>query len=291
MVKFVFDVNRLKDAESITAPELQPTDPQKFITKAWLDDAIHNVETNFMKYDTDAERVPIMGLIRCSRGGNTRALKEIARAIKAKMPDVAVIYVSFNDYSSIEADEKGDLVSALCLRIAFAALKDDDPAKNESSKEALGACFGDFKSANRVTKSDIITWLSKKPCLLLIDDMNIGTENAPSDSKSELYLFLKRYFLSGAMRYFVFSSHIISTSFEAKDYLDSKGHRRMIPNWLPQIPDLASVSLSLHLDFRLTALRAIYNGLISSLLLEPDDDDFAKQKSAVKSLKNGKCTD
>ncbi len=127
-MKSIFDVNRLKDAESVTPPTLQPNDPKEYITKAWLDDAMHTVEKNVLNCDSNAQHVPAMGLIRCSRGGKTRALHEITRAMKAKRPDVAVIYVSFNDYSSIEPDEIEDLVAALCLRIAFAALKDSDPA-------------------------------------------------------------------------------------------------------------------------------------------------------------------
>ncbi len=289
--KSAFDLNRLKDAESITPPELQLTEPKEFITNAWLDDAVQTVEESFLKYDTDAERVPVLGLIRCSRGGKTRALKEIGRAMKAKWPDVAVIYVSFNDYSSIEPDEKEDLVTALCLRIAFAGLKDNDPARRESSEKELSASFGDFKSANRVSKSDIITWLRKKPCLLLIDELNIGTRNASSDSKQMLYLFLKRYFLSGASRYFVFSSHIISTASEAREYLDTTSHRVLILKWLPRILDLASVSSSLHLNCRLTALRAIYNGLIPSLILQPEMTVFGKRDDVVSSLNDQACTD
>ena len=40
LVKSIFDVNRLKDAESVTPPKLQPNEPKEFVTKAWLDDAV-----------------------------------------------------------------------------------------------------------------------------------------------------------------------------------------------------------------------------------------------------------
>jgi hypothetical protein len=42
-----------------------------------------------------------MALVRCSRGGKTRALKEIGLALKEKMPECVVLSVSFNAFSGV----------------------------------------------------------------------------------------------------------------------------------------------------------------------------------------------
>jgi len=66
--------------------------------------------------------VPPLALIRCSRGGKTRALKEMAKALKHRLgPQASVIYISLNDYSSLGESEQNNAVRALCRRIAFEA--------------------------------------------------------------------------------------------------------------------------------------------------------------------------
>jgi ATP-dependent protease ClpP protease subunit len=44
----------------------------------------------------EEDRKSPLGLIRCSRGGKSRALCEIARHLKRNKPDIAVISISFN---------------------------------------------------------------------------------------------------------------------------------------------------------------------------------------------------
>jgi hypothetical protein len=74
--------------------------------------------------DEGAERVPPMALVRCSRGGKTRSLRELACLLKTKLPDVAVIFISLNDFSTLETWENNDQIGALCRRIAYMSLKD-----------------------------------------------------------------------------------------------------------------------------------------------------------------------
>ncbi len=72
-----------------------------------------------------------MALVRCSRGGKTRALEEIAHSLRRKRPEISVVFVSFNDDSVIKDWEHADPVAALCRRIAFAALDIAVPNKHD----------------------------------------------------------------------------------------------------------------------------------------------------------------
>jgi hypothetical protein len=95
----------------------------------------------------DPERIPPMAVVRCSRGGKTRALYEIANTMKNDKNEdimeaakdhwggpVAVIYVTFNDNSSVETWEQLDPLQALLQRIAFVASRErnDDEIKLEA---------------------------------------------------------------------------------------------------------------------------------------------------------------
>ena len=77
--------------------------------------------------DGTLRKVSPMSLVRCSRGGKTRALYEIANAMKGyskHLEDhVACLRVSFNDYTSLLPWEQADPLQAVLRRIAFAASK------------------------------------------------------------------------------------------------------------------------------------------------------------------------
>jgi hypothetical protein len=99
-----------------------PGETPGFMGKKWLKNRVAEI----IKYYNIKEsafglfRVSPMGLIRCSRGGKSRALLEIGTMLKKKLPDTAVIFVSFNDQSSIKEHEQHDPLHALCVRIAYA---------------------------------------------------------------------------------------------------------------------------------------------------------------------------
>jgi hypothetical protein len=155
-----------------------------------------------------------MALVRCSRGGKTRALYEIAAAIKKNFSDCAVLYVSFNDWSSVKPWEQSQPLEALCRRIAASALCnlgiDDMHEKYE-----------DFYNAN-VSADAVLKWLGKTPCVLLIDELNNLTSLNDDKVQSEpLVTFLKKHFLSSENRYFIFSSHVVSTIGQLSEYMDS----------------------------------------------------------------------
>ena len=58
--------------------------------------------------DEGFHRVPPMALVRCSRGGKTRALTEIAKQIVDKQIADCVIFVTLNDWSSISPAEQSN---------------------------------------------------------------------------------------------------------------------------------------------------------------------------------------
>jgi hypothetical protein len=96
-----------------------------FISKPkWLKRTVKLILKHFNAKDEGAERVPPMALVRCSRGGKTRSLRELACLLKTKLPDVAVIFISLNDFSTLETWENNDQIGALCRRIAYMSLKD-----------------------------------------------------------------------------------------------------------------------------------------------------------------------
>ena len=85
--------------------------------------------------------------------------------IRKELPGVAVIYVSFNDFSSLDPWEMRDPVGALCRRIAFAALKGREEFPTDDD-------FDSFRQT-MVTEGDILSWLGDTPCILLMDELNI----------------------------------------------------------------------------------------------------------------------
>lgn len=87
-------------------------------------------------------RVLPMAVVRCSRGKNTRSLYEIARIMRRETcsrDPIAVLFVSFNDFSSLLPDEQKDPLQALCQRIAYLA----NPKRTAS--EDIQKAFANFQ--------------------------------------------------------------------------------------------------------------------------------------------------
>ena len=111
-----------------------------------------------------------MALVRCSRGGKTRALKEVAHQLHRKLPGTAIIFVSFNDLTPVQPWEQADPLGALCRRIAFAARRRPDPTQPLSPKDEMDQ----FKAFNyAVTPDQIEQWVANTPCILAIDELNL----------------------------------------------------------------------------------------------------------------------
>ena len=151
------------------------------------------------------KRVPPMALVRCSRGGKTRALYEIAKICKEKIKVDSVIYVSFNDSTSLGEWEQQNPLQALCVRIAFAALRQSDPYRTKSEQ------FGQFLSRDFVVgPQQLLEWLGNSSAVLLVDELNnlrMLTEKQSSEA-SAFGLFLKHHFLGGKVSVFrLFFAH------------------------------------------------------------------------------------
>jgi hypothetical protein len=207
--------------------------------------------------DGEGIRVPPLGLIRCSRGGKTRALKEIARKIKSDNlgDEAAVIYISLNDYSCMKMGEQENPVEAICKRIAFEA---------RHSKNGNGL-LGKYNQFNmQVTVENIKNWLGDTPCVLLIDELNKINNDANTEA---LYDFLK-LFLSMEKRFLVFSSHIVTTSTNFSQYCDGAFSGRLVT--VLELPVISYVQQAIRaFDYPdLDARTALFLGLIPALIHE-----------------------
>ena len=267
------ELSRLKSPLSVTPPELNPDEPKQFLTQDWLNEAMAIIKHYCGMRDSGAERIPPMNLIRCNQGGKTRALKEIGMAIKSTMPDTVVLFVSFGDFSRIQDYEKNDLVTALCQRIAFAAL-DNKPSDLRSG-------FSEFQKTTLLDKTSVMKWLGNNTCVLLIDDVNIGTTGIEKDVMKSFCLFLKDYFLGWKGRYFVSTSDILSISLNLALHMEYVSERGAVNKELPVIRNLNEATIALKLNDQLSIFTAIYNGFIPSLLLQPIDNNFVKLQEAA----------
>jgi hypothetical protein len=222
------------------------------------------------------DRVQPMALVRCSRGGKTRALEEIGHCLRRKRPEVAVICVSFNDYSSIQDWEHPDPVAALCRRIAFAALNIKNATKHDYDR---------FAKTN-VTGSDILNWLKDSPCVLLIDEFNLL--NMTREQANPMADFLKTHFLFDSGRFFVFSSHVLPKSVSLANFMDSVSDRGVKLRQLPLVPsNLRDARTKLGWP-TLTVREALYRGRIPALIWvthKNPDFNFFKRAVAIGSVR------
>ena len=238
---------------------MEEYDPTFIAQDGWLEDTVKTIMEGLHHEDSSRRRVSPMALVRCSRGGKTRALREIARCLKDK--GVPVILVSFNDFSDLLKEEMQDPRGALCLRIAFEAnmernhdhlhkkpmhltehTSDDGAGKriNTSSQTQ----FRDFRKKYKGSPEVIEEWLSDHQCVLLVDELNILIRReTPSDDLkeyAELCQWMKHTFLSQSGRYLVFSSHIATLTKDLATFMDQISERGVIVRQLPLIPSLSS---------------------------------------------------
>jgi hypothetical protein len=192
----------------------------------WLDDTATLILKYFNAKDEGAERVPPMALVRCMYGGKTRSLMELAHRLKTTLPDdVAVIFVSLDDFSTLRPWENDDQIGALCRRIAFYSLKDR-------------VHYREFEHEN-VQMDTILPWLGTSKCVLLIDELNQFSLD------SAVARFLKENFLVDAGRYFVFSADAVTTTTQLSQLMDTNSNRDVIIHPMPLIPSLAEASKKL----------------------------------------------
>ena len=265
------------------APDPKPD----FISVNWLEDAIVRVICGLQNTDDRRaennrdndmlKRNPPLGLARCSRGGKSRALKEIAAKCRnhpingfdvvddtpvAVKPTLTCIYVCFNDTTSIEPWEQDDPLQALLRRIAFGAA-----AKTEEKPQSFASFMEDRPTWDMAS---FLEWIGNTPCLLLIDELNLlkkFTERGSLEA-SNFGIFLKKYFIGMENRYLVFSSHLLGTLNFFSRYLDSsEASSRHVE--LLDLPLVPSLQQAVGLKKGLNSVReAVYYGLIPGIIFE-----------------------
>ncbi len=94
------DVSMLVPVEEVPLPPILDTEPKFTCAPGWLEETVSQAVKQFEAKDEYELRVPPMALVRCSRGGKTRALRETARLLKAR--NIPVLFVSFNDYTPLK---------------------------------------------------------------------------------------------------------------------------------------------------------------------------------------------
>ena len=242
--------------DEVVIPQLNEENPPAFTAPDnWLESICEEILQWMQKGDTAAVRVPPLCLSRCSRGGKTRSLYEIAKFLKSK--ETAVFYVTFNDWSAIQGWEQEDPVGALFRRIAFAALKERNYQDAKQYKSIMNAA---------VRKAWIEKWLGSRPCVLLIDELN-AVENlgTPRSSSESIATVLKEMFLKEKGRYFVFSTHVATTSDSLAQYMESTSARTVLKRALPLIPSLQAARANLQ-NGDLTIQEAFFFGLVPAMI-------------------------
>mmetsp|Transcript_22762 Transcript_22762/g.32681 ORF Transcript_22762/g.32681 Transcript_22762/m.32681 type:complete len:537 (+) Transcript_22762:613-2223(+) len=236
----------------VPPPMVSGSEPE-FVDEEWLSKRVEDILSLYRTSDTMAFRLPPTAFVRCSRGGKTRALKEIAKRLKS-IVHASVIFVSFNESSDISSWEQVDPLGALCRRIAFAARR-NRKANYDS----------DFAKAD-VKPEQIVEWLGRDPRILLVDEMNncnsLLEKSIPSTNLAE---FLKKNFLSKEDQYLVFSSHIVSTVGQLSSYMDSGSSRPIAIHELPLIRNVTN-AIKIFRWPELNAGKALFYGLVPALI-------------------------
>ena len=238
--KLSFAVDMLLPPEEVIPYSMN--EPKRYVSNVDFENIANEISPYFEEFNEDMDhtvdfnRTPPLALVRCSRGGKTRALTEIAKKLR-KTLTACVIYVTLNDWSSMRPEEQGDPLLALCRRIAFVASKDSNATKFQGPK------WNAFYESNiHVEPEDIEEWLGDTPAVLIVDELNNLDEllKKGSNAASEFGLFIKCNFLDRPKRYFIFSSHNLGAQEFFSLYVDpSGGSMRAV--LLQEIPILQSL--------------------------------------------------
>jgi hypothetical protein len=253
-----FDVTKLVASPLDVAPiAVHEEEPEFCAEDGWLDTCIADMIKRLNAVENLPERIPPMGFMRCSRGGKTRALRELNKRLWEQHADIAVIYVTFSNFSSWLPWKNQDAVGALLRRIAFTCSINRSAMPEHHSYAA-------FEELD-VHVDHITNWLGDTPCILLIDELNVlDMDKAQSEKMAS---FLKTHFLVSKNRYFAFSSHVAPTGKGLANFFDSISERKCLSKQLPLIPadGLADARRKLKHP-SLTVTQALFRGRIPALV-------------------------
>eukprot|EP00522_Entomoneis_paludosa_P011916 CAMPEP_0172440764 /NCGR_PEP_ID=MMETSP1065-20121228/1375_1 /TAXON_ID=265537 /ORGANISM="Amphiprora paludosa, Strain CCMP125" /LENGTH=660 /DNA_ID=CAMNT_0013189773 /DNA_START=135 /DNA_END=2120 /DNA_ORIENTATION=- len=243
----------VKTPAEVPPPELaEETTPPPFVApKGWLDDFRKEVLVQFNREESENPRVYPVAVVRCSRGGKTRALHELARSLsRVEHINAAIIYVSFNGQTQLSPEEKLHPLEAVCRRIMYTATTGKP---NQSD-------FDSFAKSTAFRENDVNDWLGTSKCILLIDELNL----IESTMDAEFATFLKKTFLMPPGRGLVFSSHVVSINDTLTNCMRSPSDREVRIQKLPIAQDLVAARKMLSYP-TLSPHLALYLGLIPSL--------------------------
>lgn len=136
--KISLPLEKLVEPKNISVPSLE-NQPAFVCRKGWLEEVKSKNEHQLARTE---ERIGIIDRIstngsRSMQPRKTRALCEVANMeLNYNGNPVAVIYVTFNDYASLDSVDQDDPMQALLVRIAFAALKSQQ-VENTNSNEPI----------------------------------------------------------------------------------------------------------------------------------------------------------
>jgi hypothetical protein len=179
---------------------------------------------------------------------------------------IASLYISFNDYSSLHPWEQEDPLQALLRRIVFMASHNNGKKRNNGT-------FADFLNKKQyIEPKDFLKWLGdfkSTPCVLIVDELNNLHELSERNSQAATVFadFVKMHFIGIPNRYFVFSSHKVSTLEYFSFFANQGGSVRSVV--LHELPITDTLQKALKLKPTLDSAReAIYYGLLPGLIYE-----------------------
>ena len=220
------------------------------------------------------KRVPPTAVVRCSRGGKTRTLYEIAHMMRNESPQtredhLAVLFITFNDFMSLLETEKQDedMLQVFLKRVAFMATYKFEKSFSQDPIDDIAIAFDEFRSSSTFYDPELfVAWFGNFDILLIVDELNNLSGLDDGDRKGEAKVlgdFLKKNFLSRIGRYFVFSSHLISTVSDFGEFVQvSHGsYQGVVLRELPLVPNLETATKKLYPGLA-GAREATYFGLM-----------------------------
>ncbi|KAG7361112.1 hypothetical protein IV203_036212 [Nitzschia inconspicua] len=233
----------------------------------WLDTTREQLVDHAKRKDKNSNRCSPIAFIRCSRGGKTRSMVELARKVREEDESYSIVFVTFNTDTPLHSkDEQRDPVEELCIRIAYAAFKE---------KKSTPTDFRRFYANYTVGREWVEAWLQEAKCILFVDEINLLQDRIDGI----LADFLKVSFVLPAGRGFVFSSHRATVSRQLAEFMFSTSNGEVILRPLPLIPSLKQARDHFKTP-DLSPQEVLYLGLIPGLIVEELAGRLPKQRRA-----------
>jgi hypothetical protein len=206
-------------------------------------------------------------------------VNELKVAIKARIPEFMVQFPlsMFHSTISLSSQQRSK-------KILWQHCASELPLWHARDKTRA---FQQFSSRNyKIEAEHIQDWLGDTPVILLVDELSNLTEltarNSPQATK--FGQFIKNNFLGRRERYFVFSSHLLTTLGFFGEFLDPSvgSTRHVILQELPLVTNLTIARDCLYQSLN-GSREAIYYGLVPGMIYEKGRGKpiVGKKQSAV----------